>query len=88
MSLKYEPASEQEVIRERDLLYMVFEFLDLNLYEVSKNRSKPFSEVSSFEMCSGSEAGSCLRLIDLDHSTLGLRVIKKKKKKSLPLQEY
>ena len=33
------------------------------------------------EMCSGSEAGSCLRLIDLVyHSTLGLRVIKKKKK--------
>ena len=33
------------------------------------------------EMCSGSEAGSYLRLIDfLYHSTLGLRVIKKKKK--------
>jgi len=32
------------------------------------------------EMCSGSEAGSYLRLIDcLCHSTLGLRVIKKKK---------
>jgi len=32
-------------------------------------------------MCSGSEAGSYLRLIDLvHHSTLGLRVIKKKKK--------
>ena len=31
------------------------------------------------EMCSGSEAGSYLRLIDLVyHSTLGLRVIKKK----------
>jgi len=31
-------------------------------------------------MCSGSEAGSYLRLIDLVyHSTLGLRVIKKKK---------
>ena len=31
--------------------------------------------------CSGSEAGSYLRLIDLVyHSTLGLRVIKKKKK--------
>ena len=30
-------------------------------------------------MCSGSEAGSCLRLIDfVFHSTLGLRVIKKK----------
>ena len=33
------------------------------------------------EMCSGSEAGSHLRLIDVVyHSTLGLRVIKKKKK--------
>jgi len=32
--------------------------------------------------CSGSEAGSYLRLIDfVYHSTLGLRVIKKKKKK-------
>ena len=31
------------------------------------------------EMCSNSEAGSYLRLIDLYHSTLGLRVIKKKK---------
>jgi len=33
------------------------------------------------EMCSGSEAGSYLRLIDfVYHSTLCLRVIKKKKK--------
>jgi len=33
-------------------------------------------------MCSGSEAGSYLRLIDfVYHSTLGLRAIKKKKKK-------
>ena len=33
------------------------------------------------EMCSGSEAGSYLRLIDfVNHSTLGLGVIKKKKK--------
>ena len=32
-------------------------------------------------MCSGSEAGSYLRLIDfVYHSTLGLRVIQKKKK--------
>jgi len=32
-------------------------------------------------MCSGSDAGSYLRLIDVVyHSTLGLRVIKKKKK--------
>jgi len=35
------------------------------------------------EMCSSSEAGSYLRLIDfVYHSTLGLRVIKQKKKKS------
>jgi len=33
------------------------------------------------EDCSGSEAGSYLRLIDfVYHSTLGLRVIKKKKR--------
>jgi len=33
------------------------------------------------EICSGSEAGSYLRLIDfVYHSTLGLRVIKKKKR--------
>ena len=34
-----------------------------------------------YEMCSGSEAGSYLRLVDfVYHSTLGLRVIKKEKK--------
>jgi len=33
-------------------------------------------------MCSGSEAGSYLRLIDVVyHSTLGLRVMKKKKRR-------
>ena len=33
------------------------------------------------EMCSGSEAGSYLRLIDfVYHSTLGLRVIKKRRR--------
>ena len=33
-------------------------------------------------MCSGTEAGSYLRLVEfVYHSTLGLRVIKKKKKK-------
>jgi len=36
------------------------------------------------EKCSGSEAGSYLRLIDfVCHSTLGWRVIKKKKKVGL-----
>ena len=41
-----------------------------------------FPEVIDFtEMCSGSEAGSCVRLIDFVYdSTLGLRVIKKKKR--------
>ena len=35
-------------------------------------------------LCSGSEAGSYLRLIDfVYHSTLGLRVLKKKKNKAL-----
>jgi len=34
------------------------------------------------EMCSGSEAGSCLNLLDfVYHSTLDLTVIKKKKKR-------
>ena len=44
--------------------------------------SKTSSSMHYFtEMCSGSEAGSYLRLIDfVYHSTLGLRVIKKKKK--------
>jgi len=37
------------------------------------------------EMCCGSEAGSYLRLIDfVYHSTLGLRVIKKKKEEGGP----
>jgi len=37
-------------------------------------------------MCSGSEAGSFLRLMDfVYHSTLGLRVTKKKKKKNARL---
>ena len=36
-------------------------------------------------MCSVSEAGSYLRLIDLVyHSTLGLRVIKKRKRSQIP----
>ena len=37
--------------------------------------------VRGFEICSGSEAGSYVRLIDFGyHSTLGLRIIQKKKK--------
>ena len=39
-------------------------------------------------MCSGSEAGLHLRLIDFEyHSTLGLRVIKKKKKKEILIRK-
>ena len=42
------------------------------------------SWVGHLEMCSGSEAGSYLRLIDfVCHSTLGLRVIKKKREGNL-----
>ena len=38
------------------------------------------ADISFTEMCSGSEAGTYLRLIDfVYHSTLGLRVIRKKK---------
>jgi len=38
-----------------------------------------------FRMCSGSEAGSYLRLIDfVYHSTLGLRVIKKREEDKVP----
>jgi len=38
-------------------------------------------------MCSGSEAGLYLRLIDFAyHSTLGVRVIKKKKKRRLRVE--
>ena len=40
-----------------------------------------WDEAHLSEMCSNSEAGSYLRLIDfVHHSTLGLRVINKKKK--------
>ena len=43
-------------------------------------RSSQFENNYFTEMCSGSKAGSYLRLIDLVyHSTLGLRVIKKKR---------
>ena len=40
-------------------------------------------------MCSGFEAGSCVRLVDfVYHSTLGLRVIKKKKKYSFAARAH
>jgi len=57
-------------------------------------RSSQFENNYFTEMCSGSEAGSYLRLIDfVYHSTLGLRVMKKPKKNAalpplpLPSQE-
>jgi len=44
--------------------------------------SSQFENIYFTEMCSGSEAGSYLRLVDfVCHSTLGLGEIKKKKKK-------
>eukprot|EP00048_Salpingoeca_helianthica_P013398 m.200404 g.200404 ORF g.200404 m.200404 type:complete len:523 (-) comp15497_c6_seq1:53-1621(-) len=36
----------KEVIRENDLLYMVFEFMDSNMYELMKSRKKPFPEIT------------------------------------------
>ncbi|CAA7406496.1 unnamed protein product [Spirodela intermedia] len=34
----------KEVIREHDILYLVFEYMDFNLYQLMKDREKPFSE--------------------------------------------
>jgi len=49
--------------------------------EASYVRGFQFKNNYLTEMCSGSEAGSYARLIDfVYHSTLGLRVIKKKKR--------
>jgi len=51
------------------------------LFDSSQSENNCFTE-----MCSGSEAGSYLRIIDFVYdSTLGLRVIKKKKKKVVGL---
>ena len=48
-----------------------------------------FENNSFTEMCSGSEVGSYLRLMDfVYHSTLGLRVIKKKKVSGLWSKEF
>jgi len=50
------------------------------------NKPQPLNLNYFTEMCSGSEAGSYLRLIHfVYHSTLGVRVIKKKKKRGAPL---
>ena len=51
-----------------------------NLEQAAVERSQ-FENNYFTEMCSGSEAGSYFRLIDLVyHLTLGLRVIKKKRR--------
>jgi len=48
----------------------------------SRRYSSQFENNYLTEICSGSEAGSYLRLIDfVYHSTLGLRLIKKKKRR-------
>ncbi|KAJ0964433.1 hypothetical protein J5N97_029555 [Dioscorea zingiberensis] len=35
----------KEVIREHNILYFIFEYMDCNLYQLMKDRGKPFSEV-------------------------------------------
>ena len=61
----------------------LWQVVDTFRVEVSGSGGAPEFEFKNnyfAEMCSGSEAGSYLRLIDcVYHSTLGLRVIKKKK---------
>ena len=60
------------------------------LSTLERKRARPLQKVGtefennySREMCSGSEAGSDLRLIDfVCHSPLGVRVIKKKKERA------
>ena len=67
MSLKYEPASEplQEIVSEKKL--------NCTLRVAG-------GWVRDIPQCSGSEAGSYLRLIDfVYHSTVALRVIKKRR---------
>jgi len=56
--------------------------LGASTFAVNTPPSSQFENNYFTEMSSGSEAGSYLRLIDfVYHSTLGLRVIKKKKKR-------
>ena len=59
-------------------------FLSEGPADAREERLEPEFENSHFtEMCSGSQAGSYLRLIDfVYHSTVGLRVIKKKRSTS------
>ncbi|XP_072990615.1 cyclin-dependent kinase F-4 [Typha latifolia] len=41
----------KEVIRENDMLFFVFEYMECNLYQLMKNRGKPFSEVEVRNLC-------------------------------------
>ncbi|GAA0138929.1 non-receptor serine/threonine protein kinase [Lithospermum erythrorhizon] len=41
----------KEVIRENEILYFVFEYMEINLYELMKEKGKPFSEVEVRNWC-------------------------------------
>ncbi|KAL8521402.1 hypothetical protein ACS0TY_011794 [Phlomoides rotata] len=41
----------KEVIRENDVLYFVFEYMECNLYQLMKDRGKPFSETEVRNWC-------------------------------------
>ncbi|WOL19000.1 cyclin-dependent kinase F-4 isoform X1 [Canna indica] len=41
----------KEVIRENDALYLVFEYMECNLYQLMKERGKPFTEVEIRNWC-------------------------------------
>ncbi|URE16082.1 hypothetical protein MUK42_10474 [Musa troglodytarum] len=41
----------KEVIRENDTLYLVFEYMECNLYQLMKKRGKPFTEVEIRNWC-------------------------------------
>ena len=63
------------------ILPSAFRLKSLKPCEVFPLRSEAVGPIGlAVDLCSGSEADSYLRLRHLHHSTLGLRVIKKKKK--------
>ncbi|XP_009400730.2 cyclin-dependent kinase F-4 [Musa acuminata AAA Group] len=41
----------KEVIRENDVLYLVFEYMECNLYQLMKDRNKPFTEDEIRDWC-------------------------------------
>ncbi|XP_058069002.1 cyclin-dependent kinase F-4-like [Magnolia sinica] len=41
----------KEVIRENDVLYFVFEYMECNLYQLMKDRGKLFSEIEVGNWC-------------------------------------